>query len=498
MFRYGAQKYGAAENNLIRWAIQIDWDADGVYDGTNEANYAIGMSVVRGRQHTIKQAGDGFVPLPTGRVDLTLDNHSRRFDPWFIHSPLFGNISPGRKARIWLSYQGVTRRVFAGYVSDIQPVSGDNRQVRVTILDGIQYLMENPVSVLIRENISISDGIGTVLDAISWPAIWGRSLDSGLAELPYWWADDESGQTAILKLADSNLGLFFVAADGKAKFYSRNHISTSVLTITGEELDPEVPIPQPWEVVRNTVRVVVHTLVTQTESNLWQLGDKPGIAPGESLELFANFSYQSNSCSAINVISPAATTDYLANSAFDGSGTNLTGSISITTTVFSKSAKLVITNNSATLAYITLLKIRGNPITESDPAGVEKQNEISQKAFGKRAFTLDNPWMQNINNATAFATMLQASMALPRAFPKISLEGRPDIQFTPDLFDAITMQVQSLGINDDYRLGRIQHQWLDNNGQSVRTTWNLETFENINESAWQFPTRIGISSKFAF
>ncbi|HAL17317.1 MAG TPA: hypothetical protein DCP32_11390 [Anaerolineaceae bacterium] len=497
-FKYGSQKYGTSGNQNILWAVQIDWDADGVFDGTNEAQYMTDFSVVRGRHYYINSDGSGFEPMSVGRVDLTLTNGDRRFDPWYTHGPLYGKISPGKKAQIWLRYLGVTRSIFAGYISDIQPISGDYSRVRVTILDGIQYLIENPVSVLLRQNISHAAGIGAILDAIEWPTIWGRSLETGIAELAYWWADGEKSRTAIQSLVDANFGAFFVAADGKAKFYTRNHVSISVVTVAEADLKREVVVPQPWEVVRNKIQIIAHPLAAQSISDLWRMGDTPGIGPGETLTIFANFEYGGKSCPAINVINPVATTDYLANTQSDGLGTNLTGSLAVTSTVFSKTAKLDVTNNSSELVYPIMLKIRGNAVIEIGAGTVEAQDGASQTAYGKRSFNLDNPWVQNVNTAQAFANYIKANIALPRAFPQVQLEGRPDIQFKPDLFDAVTLQLPSLGISDDYHVGHIEHHWLDEGGQSVRTTWKLETFENININAWKFPANIGVSTYFGY
>jgi hypothetical protein len=497
-FRYGEQKYGASNSQNLLWAVEIDWDADGVFDGQNEAPYVTAFDCTRGRQYYINADGDGFEPMSVGRCNLTFENSSRRFDPWNTQGPLYGLICPGRKAQISVSYLGVRYPVMAGYVSDIQPASGDYSQAQVTILDGMQYLVENTVSVLLQKNISYATGIGLALDAISWPDVWGCSLDTGIAELPYWWCDGDDGRKAIQALADGNLGIFFVAADGKAKFYSRDHVSDPVMLMEQADINKEIILAQPWEVVRNTIHITAHPLTVQTLGDLWKLGDKPSLGIGETITLFANFAYNSNSCAASGVIAPLATTDYLANSASDGSGTNLTASIAITTTVFSKTAKLEIKNNSGSLAYITMLRIRGNAITDAGGVTLEEVDMASQDAFGKRAFSLDTPWLQNTNNADSFAKMIKTSMAIPRAFPQIYTEGRPDIQFMLDLFDAVTLDLPDLEINDDYRVGWINHKWLSENGQMVRTTLKTETYQNINANAWQFPTRIGQSSIFAY
>ena len=500
MFKYGAEKYGASNAQTLLWSLEIDWDHDELFDGSNEAQYLSDLSTTRGREYITKPDGSGYESVTIGRADLVLNNGTRRFDPWYVYSPLYGKICTGRKVRIRVKYPGISTPadVFAGFISDIQPISGIDKKVRISLVDGVQYLQDNNASVLIHQNVSFADGIDAVLDAVEWPAIWGRDLETGIAEIPYWWADSETGKDAIASLVDANLGVFFIASDGKAKFYSRNHISQSILILDEDKLDSEVLIPQPWEVVRNNIQVMVHSMTSQALGDLWSLGEAPLIGPGESLTIFANFSFSGTECPAINVLAPVAVTDYLGNSVQNGNGTNLTGAISIATTVFSKTAKLVATNNGLTPLYLTLLKIRGNAIVETSTLTMEAKDPASQADFGKRLFSLDSPWIQNINNAMAFVNTIKAMMAFPRAFPQVRIEARPEIQFKPDLFDAATLDLPNAGISDDFRLGRIEHKWLDSNGQSVRTDWKFETFENINENVWVFPTRVGVSSIFGY
>jgi hypothetical protein len=57
----------------------------------------------------------------------------------------------------------------------------------------------------------------------------------------------------------------------------------------------------------------------------------------------------------------------------------------------------------------------------------------------------------------------------------IQLENRPTIQFALDLYaNAINLQLASIGLDETYRIGRIEHTWLRESGQAVRTQFNLE------------------------
>lgn len=102
-FAYSAETYGKTTTgiaNNILYALHVDWDGDGSYDGDyNEAARVLAWSVDRGRDSVFNPSGDGFTPYNIGRLILTLDNHDGRYDGWNASSPLYGNLMPGKKAQ---------------------------------------------------------------------------------------------------------------------------------------------------------------------------------------------------------------------------------------------------------------------------------------------------------------------------------------------------------------------------------------------------------------
>src|SRR5689334_13570193 len=112
-YKYGNtnRRYGiGSEDTNLRWIIEVDWDGDGIYDGSNEGYYAVGMKVTRGRRSYIKVGGDGkaegFEPVRLGTCVITLDNTSRRYDPFNTSSVLYPNVLPGRFIRVRVNYNG--------------------------------------------------------------------------------------------------------------------------------------------------------------------------------------------------------------------------------------------------------------------------------------------------------------------------------------------------------------------------------------------------------
>jgi len=85
-----------------------------------------------------------------------------------------------------------------------------------------------------------------------------------------------------------------------------------------------------------------------------------------------------------------------------------------------------------------------------------------------------------------------------KIFPTVQFVNQPDIQFVMDLFDIATLQIPKKGINDDYRVSYIEHNWLSDNGQEVLTRMSFEEADTFASDVWRFTTELGISSKFAF
>lgn len=102
-FKYSTETYGKTTTgvpNNILYALHVDWDGDGSYDGDyNEAFRVLGWSVDRGRDSVFNPSGDGFTPYSVGTLRLTLDNKDGRYDSWNTASPLYGNLIPGKRVQ---------------------------------------------------------------------------------------------------------------------------------------------------------------------------------------------------------------------------------------------------------------------------------------------------------------------------------------------------------------------------------------------------------------
>lgn len=114
---------------------------------------------------------------------------------------------------------------------------------------------------------------------------------------------------------------------------------------------------------------------------------------GENREITLRYrdpDYPDGTCAATTIISPVASTDYTANTAQDGSGTDVTSSLGVGVENRTNAAVVTLTNNSAADLYVTLFKLRGTPLTARQPVTITSVDAPSIKRYGfqRRAFTV--------------------------------------------------------------------------------------------------------------
>lgn len=485
----------------LHWYIDADWNGDGAFE-TNEESRLIGLRTFRGKKNylkAVKPDGAGFERNPVGTADITLDNYDGRYDPLNTSSPIYPNLMPGREMRIRVNDGADTWNVFRGKIDSLSPVrQGNQRRLKIKLVDGWAFLKGSQgVRKAVQTGLTTDTAIGYILTLIGWLAGWGSDLAMGSDTLAYWWTEGKNAADAILDLVENEFGRFHISGNGQAVFRGRNadFNSTASFTLDQSVLLKDPVLPYPWESIRNIIRLRLFPRVLQATGELWRMRGTPSIAPGDTLTVYAEFRYSNRITPAQNLIAPVVTTDYTMNSAADGSGTNLSANFSVTMTGYGETAKLVVTNNGTTAGYITLLKIRGDALDAPDSTLVEIDNS-SGSLYGPRSFALDLLWNQNTRAAQDAANWLKSWMSSPLSYPVLQLEGRDTVQYAYELHTRFTLTAAELGINADYRLMGIEHEWLDEGGQAVRTTFYSYAVDA--NTYWKFTTTIGVPSRFAY
>lgn len=480
--------------SALTWQLLVDWDGDGLVE-TDEADRMVGIQVQRGRPRQFSTTG--YERMRVGKANITLDNYDDRFTSWNTGSPLYPDVLPRRAVRIKVTNGATTYDVMWGFIRDIKLSGPRGDRASLIVEDGWRWLKDRAAPVDTRTNITTGAAIALLLEAAQWPApnwrlgevgyselglntyitqaggtswSWDRDIDTGRDTIPFWWGSNESAYTQLHQVAESESGFIYVAADGTFVFQDRDHMynTSAAFTLTQAEVLKQITVGQPFNLVWNQVQVNVNTRIQGSTAELWKFqGSAFLVRAGNSVNLCASYS------PAINVLTPVATTDYTANSQPGGGGTDLTGNVTVTMLDYGTSADLTVTNTGGIDAYITLLRVRGDPLTLPDTTPVAAIDQTSIDAFGPRLLALDLEWQQDFEESTQYAFWLLSWLSNPQPEPSVHVERR-DIQFAHDLGTYLDFTSAKLGLSETYRLGYISHRSLDNACQKIVTEWRLE------------------------
>lgn len=507
--QYQQQTYGdpllygtGPTSDLLMWIVEINWQNDGVFSGSNEAIYMIDFDMsLRGRKKMLKRAGSGFEILPPGTCIVTLKNDGGRYDQYNPSSPLYPYIQTGVDAKIGVVNRltGVGYNILRGLVYDIQPNTID-KTVKLYISDTASYLTANTARVAVTANVTPENAIGAVLDYMSWPTRWGRSLDASSDTITYYWSSgNKQALSEIQDIAQSYFGYFFADNQGQARFIRRSALSSSVVDFTQEQLLKDMGNDALFDNYRNVTRMAIHPRLLSSLTVIYQLqGNTPVIHTGSAgkEEIWGNYTYNNAQCPATNVATPVAglANDYAFNSLADGTGTDYTANVTVQFTDFGDACKWGIINNSGVDVYCIKLQCKGYAVYETNSTTLTYPVDASSVA-NPRELQIDLPWLQDINIARDLANAMGFFVSYLHPTPVIQIEARPDIQFTPDLFDIVTVTAPAIGIGGvSFRVSGISHKTLTATCQAVLTTIYLEPYIS-GSGYWTWPvTDFGVDT----
>jgi hypothetical protein len=466
-FKYGdGTKYGLSaisdltSDGEVVWIVSIDWDGTGY---TNEADNLTALSGFCGAEHYVGYSGDGFEAFQPAKYTLTMTDHDRRYDALNTDSPLYPYVMPGRDAQIavYIRETGVTIPLITGTITDIQPVSG-REEVTIVIEDGMRDL-DTDVSIGIVSNATIDQCIGLTLDAAGWNG--ARNLRTTNQPVQIYSAESEKALDLVNSLAMANLGSFFVDRNGRATFYPISYRSSTVTTLTQDLLLKEIRQPQPWEMVRNSITVIANQKAKRPGSVIWSIGKPLEIGAGATVTFGQGFDLSTG------ISQPRPYTDYIANTASNGSGTDVTDQVTVLfSSVYDQETLMSIKNNTAASAWILKLNLLGHKIVNCpEPSRSEDATSIAYFRR-KRTLKLDNPFLQDRQFASTYAGWIKDFLKNPKRAPVIQIRQRPSVQYALYLMDRVNLSVTSRDIDDTLTIRGIRHEWQNDTGQDVLTT----------------------------
>lgn len=399
-------------------------------------------------RHLLEPLGGASIAM----ADIVLDNTDLRFTPDY-NSTIGTALRPNRPMKIFIGFEvlGQVKTISIIEGLTLQPKEDKiKRTVAITAYDFMKFLTEKPQETTIYTE-QRSDQIITDILARAGVGSLNYQLDQGLNTIGFAWF--EKGQTAgerIKKICEAEEAIFYQDETGILRFetrdkYSQHPYNTSVWTIEPDDIIS-------WEQQLNSQiinRVIVKGAPRSVkgESEIWRDGIEEEVSAGSSLTIWAEFADPVSS-----ITSPVDRTDFFAYTGAGGTGTDITDDVTIDLTSFTKTAKLVINNGSASPAFINLLKLRGTPATVDYEIREVYEDGDSVTNYNEHQKEIENEYIDNRKFARSMAKNLVLRHKDPTGILRLKIRGIPQLQ----LRDQVRVKDQDLNTYTNYRVIGIQ------------------------------------------
>ena len=182
---------------------------------------------------------------------------------------------------------------------------------------------------------------------------------------------------------------------------------------------------------------------------------------------------------ATSMISPTSGTDFTANTLADGSGSDITSTLSVSVTFFGASAVCSIFNGTGSDGFLTKFQIRGTPIVRQPKLSVRVKDNSSQVVYGEKSFTLTNDL---IGGRQGFA--LDYAQFLIDRQKNAQAEIRPAIRnewpqiLGHDIGDAIHLVNTVTGVSSRFTVVGLEHEVSLDQGVVHDVRYHLDHFRD--------------------
>jgi hypothetical protein len=400
-------------------------------------------------RHLIEPLGGTAIAM----ADVVLDNTDLKFTPNY-NSTIGTAIEPNRPMKMFIGFEVQGQETLIPIIEalTLQPEENkSNRTVKLTAYDFMKALNEKPQETTIYVDQRSDEIIADILARAGVGSL-NYQLDPGLNTIGFAWF--EKGQTAgerIRKICEAEEAIFFQDEQGVLHFENRDKYSESPYNASVWTIEPDDIIE--WQQEQSS-EIINRAIVkgaprsVKAEVEVWRDGVEEEVnGSGGQLIIWADFDDPVSS-----LTSPVSATDYEAHVGTGGTETNITSDVSITMDGFTKAAKLTITNNNASKAYINLLKLRGTPATVDYEIKEVYQDDDSIDKYNEYQREIENEFIDKKNFARNMAQDIVRRHKDPMNILRLTIRGIPQLQ----LRDWVRVKDQDLNTYFNYRVIGIQ------------------------------------------
>jgi hypothetical protein len=380
--------------------------------------------------------------LSLAMADLTLNNYDGLYDPDGT-SRLSEFMLPFRPVRLQAGFDGSVVPVFIG-LSEKMPVVDDNsKTVSFHCIDFLSSLLSNNLDeTVLYTNMRTDEIIGALLEANDLlPEQY--VFDVGLVTIPFFYAEKGAKLFGKIRpLVEAEMGRLYMDELGMIRFKNRNNVDNDV-KFSFNTTEHIIQATKRREIdMINVVEVRSNVRAVQPNQKIWESVETTEIGAGQLLTVWADFNDPVTSVDA--PAAGGATSFWLANSASDGSGSDVSSSLSLTVDdLFSTSYKMVFRNTSASTVYLTSVVLFGTPALVIKEIYVRETDAPSVEKYGEQIYSVENDYYTSEDDAQTYALNILAEYGLYSGVSEIEVKGTPQFQLgdlvSVNLFDRIQL-----------------------------------------------------------
>jgi hypothetical protein len=404
----------------------------GNYKYFDESSYVTSLSWERG--YSMPLGG-----ITKALAEINLDNTSGRFTPRYMggNSELF-TAQPLRSPVVinagFNFGTDITIPQFAGLITEQPEISVRHKTMKIRAADYIDFFQNKKLDQEVMFTGKRTDQVmSTMLSGTLGMNTAQYDLDYGINVIPFGLFEKGTRMADIFhQLAEAENGHFYQDESGIFKFENRQHWDSAPYTqvqriiLTGQVIQAESPNAD------HLINVVEINAPIRQKQPLQTIFNLPSLStitlnPGQDLEQF--FEFQDPVLALTDPTNGGANSYYLANTATDGSGTDLTSSITVKNVgTFAKAVKYRFHNYSTSTAYITQFVLAGRVAKKVSDLYYRESDDSSMTAYQERVLRIDNDFIQNSDWAASYARMILNDFSDVEKLQKITIRAIPELQ----------------------------------------------------------------------
>lgn len=399
----GLHVLAPSDSNVVQ-----EWDKYAYYDYSNRV-----VSMEWTREENVPYS----VILAT--ADVILNNT----DSYFTRnngSPLDAYLLPRRPIRLLAGFNNETIPQFVGLTTKAPEIEYQANTAKLHAQDFLSYIFDKPLNnTVILQDKYTHEVLDTLLQSVGLiPSQYVLDTSFNLINFVYFEKDSKLGD-AVRKLMQAELGSLYMDELGIIRFRNRLRSTGNPVFTFRKSNIVDIKFSDEGEVI-NVVEIKANIRTVQALQPVYSLGGAVELPRGTT-ELFFNFEDPVTSISSIN--------QYTANTMEDKSGSDITGSVSITsTTLFATAVKVVFNNASSSDGYLVDLRIDGTPAKITKELYLRSQDDASVNKYEEQVLTIENDFIQKDDQAESIALSVLNYYKEYASTVEIEVKGTPALQ----------------------------------------------------------------------